>query len=80
MRLLFFDVGAADGGRGGGASDGAGQNKDGQHIGDHIDKLRRHHLGQVGLERFAESEQKPGPEETLSLLSLNPQFKDRILT
>ena len=46
---------------GGGAADTAGQNKDGQHIGDHVDKLRRHHFGQIGLERFAESEQKPGP-------------------
>jgi hypothetical protein len=58
--FLFFDVGDTDGSRWGGAADSAGQNKDGQHVGDHIDKLGRHHFGQIGLERFAESEQKPG--------------------
>lgn len=42
-------------------ADGAGQNKDGQHVGDHVDKLRRHYFGQIGLESFAKSEQKPGP-------------------
>jgi hypothetical protein len=61
VQFLFFDVGDTDGRRGSGAADGAGQNKDGQQVGDHIDKLRWHHFGQIGLERFAESEQKPGP-------------------
>ncbi len=41
---LFFDIRYADRGWWGGSADGAGQYNDGEHIGNHIDKLGGHHL------------------------------------
>ena len=58
--LLLLDVGHTNRSRWGGTSNGTGQNEDGEYIRDHIDKLRRHHLRQIRLEGFAESEQHSG--------------------